>query len=64
MYVGGGDIMLISPPCQKVPSTPLWHGGIPPLPPVSPLIYDKMSQKGGTIPYVTEKNFLEKNCPF
>jgi hypothetical protein len=34
-----------------------------PLPPVSPLIYDKMTEIGGTIPYVNQKKFLGKNDP-
>jgi len=40
---------------------PVWHGGIPPPPPpVSPLIYDKMTEIGGTIPSVNQKKFLVK----
>ena len=34
-----------------------------PLPPVSPLIYDKMTEIGGTIPYVNQKKILGKNDP-
>lgn len=39
------------------------YGDNYPLPPVSPLIYDKMTEIGGTIPYVNQKKFLGKNDP-
>jgi len=35
-----------------------------PLPPVSPLIYDKMTEIGGTIPSVNQKKFLGKMTPY
>jgi hypothetical protein len=38
-------------------------GVYPPPPPVSPLIYDKMTEKGGTIPSVNQKKFLGKMDP-
>ena len=38
-------------------------GVYPPPPPVSPLIYDKMTEIGGTIPSVNQKKFLGKNGP-
>jgi len=34
-----------------------------PPPPVSPLIYDKMTEIGGTIPYVNQKKFFGKMDP-
>jgi len=37
------------------------YGDNYPLPPVSPLVYDKMTEIGGTIPYVNQKKFLGKN---
>jgi hypothetical protein len=40
--------------------TPPPDGDNYPLPPVSPLIYDKMTEIGGTIPYVNQKKFLGK----
>jgi hypothetical protein len=39
------------------------YGDNYPLPPVSPLIYDKMTEIGGTIPYVKQKKFLGKMTP-
>ena len=57
---GGGYNMLITyrgpPPC-------LAWGYTPPPPPVSPLIYDKMTEIGGTIPSVNQKKFLGKMDP-
>jgi hypothetical protein len=61
---GEGDIMLITL-FIHIP-TPL-SGDKYPSPPdllsVSPLIYDKMTEIGGTIPYVNQKKFLGKNDP-
>lgn len=34
-----------------------------PLPPVSPVIYDKMTEIGGTIVYVNQNNFFQKINP-
>jgi hypothetical protein len=45
-----------------VDKSPLSGDKYPP-PPVSPLIYDKMTEIGGTIPYVNQKKFLGKNDP-
>jgi len=61
-YMGRGDIMLITL-FIHIPRwiTPPLSGDKYPLPQVSPLIYDKMTEIGGTIPYVNQKKFLGKN---
>jgi len=53
---GGSHKKLSTPPVDKSPLS----GDKYPLPPVSPLIYDKMTEIGGTIPSVNQKKFLGK----